>query len=365
MLKVKDILKEIELYAPLPLQEDFDNAGVQVGDVSLPVTGALLCLDVTEEVIDEAIEMECNLIISHHPLAFKSFKSLTGATYVERCLMKACKHDLVIYAAHTNLDNAVGGVNYRLAELIGLQNVRILSPQKNALLKLVTFVPEAYAELMRTALFNANAGSIGNYDSCSFNLHGEGSFRATEGCNPLCGEIGELHFEKEVRIETVLPAFRKTAVTRALLSVHPYEEPAFDFYPLSNTWSQAGSGVVGELPEGEDEQSFLLRIKELFNVGCVKHSPWTGKQIREVAICGGSGAFLVKDAIAYGADIFITGEAKYNDFYDVEGRILLAVIGHYESEVCTKDIFYTIISKKFPTFAVHFSNVNSNPVKYL
>lgn len=365
MVKVKDILREIERYAPLPLQEDFDNSGLQVGDVDQAATGVLLCLDVTEEVIDEAIDLECNLIISHHPLAFKPFKSLTGSSYVERCVMRACKYDIVIYAAHTNLDNATGGVNYRLAELIGLRNVRILSPMKNSLLKLVTFVPEAYADTMRNALFNAGAGSVGNYDSCSFNTHGEGTFKANEGCDPFCGEIGELHVENEVRIETILPAFKKGAVTRALLSVHPYEEPAFDFCPLSNRWEQAGSGVVGELPCDEDELGFLSRIKELFDVGCVKHSQLTGKPIHEVAICGGSGAFLIKDAIKYGADVFITGEAKYNDFYDVEDKILLAVIGHYESEICTKDIFYNIISKKFPTFAVHLSKVNSNPVKYL
>lgn len=365
MIKVKDILKEIELYAPLPLQESFDNAGIQVGDINQPATGAILCLDVTEEVIEEAIEAGCNLIISHHPLAFKPFKSLTGSSYIERCLIKACKYDLVVYAAHTNLDNAIGGVNYRLAEMIGLQNVRILSPQKNALLKLVTFVPEAYAEIMRNTLFNAGAGSIGPYDSCSYNLRGEGTFRAGAGCHPFCGEVGELHVEPETRVEMILPAFKKTAITRALLSVHPYEEPAFDFYPLANTWEQAGSGVVGELPAEEDELSFLLRLKDMFQVGCVKHSGFIGKPIREVAICGGSGAFLIKDAITYGADVFITGEAKYNDFYDVEDQILLAVIGHYESEVCTKDIFYNVISKKFPTFALHFSNVNSNPVKYL
>ena len=203
MLKVKDILKEIEEYAPLPLQEGFDNAGVQVGDVNQPAHGALLCLDVTEEVIDEALELGCNLIISHHPLAFRPFKSLTGKSYIERCLMKACKYDLVIYAAHTNLDNANGGVNFKLAELIGLQNVRVLSPQKQALLKLVTFVPESYADLVRTTLFNAGAGRIGNYDSSSFNLSGEGTFRANEGCHPFCGEIGALHTEKEIRIETI------------------------------------------------------------------------------------------------------------------------------------------------------------------
>lgn len=365
MTKIRDILKEIERFAPLPLQEDFDNSGVQVGDVNQSVQGILVCLDVTEEVIDEALVRECNLIISHHPLAFKPFKSLRGSSYVERCMMKACKHDLVIYAAHTNLDNATGGVNFQLAEMIGLQNVRILSPRQNALLKLATFVPESYAEMVRNSLFAAGAGSIGNYDSCSFNLRGEGSYRAGEGSNPFRGVIGELHREPEMKIEMVLPAYRKMAVTRALRSVHPYEEPAFDFYPLSNSWEQAGSGIVGELPESEEELSFLLRIKELFDVSCIKHSRFRGKMIREVALCGGGGAFLIPQAIAYGADVFITGEAKYNDFYDVEEKILLAVIGHYESEVCTKDIFYNILSKKFPTFAVHFSNVNSNPVKYL
>jgi dinuclear metal center YbgI/SA1388 family protein len=365
MITIKDIINEIEALAPLPLQEGFDNAGVQVGDVRQEASGALLCLDVTEAVVDEAIAKGCNLIISHHPLAFKPFKSLTGHTYIERCLMKACKYDLVVYAAHTNLDNAQGGVNYRLAEMLGLRNVHILSPQKNALLKLVVFVPEAHAGAVRSALFAAGAGHIGNYDACSFNVSGEGTFRAGENCHPFCGEIGNLHHEKELRIETILPAFRKSVVTRALLAAHPYEEPAFDFYPLANTWDTVGSGIVGELPESEEATVFLLGIKELFQAACVKHSALTGRPVRKVAVCGGSGAFLIPEAIAAGADVFITGEARYNDFHDVENKILLAVIGHYETEICTKEIFYTLISKKFPTFALHFSNVNSNPVKYL
>ncbi|WP_085536400.1 Nif3-like dinuclear metal center hexameric protein [Massilibacteroides vaginae] len=365
MYKIKDILREIETFAPLPLQESYDNAGVQVGDVNQLATGALLCLDVTEEVVEEAIALGCNLIIAHHPLIFKPLKRLTGGSYIERCVIKACQNDMVIYAAHTNLDNANGGVNFYLADMLGLKNVRVLNPQKNALLKLVTFVPEAYADVVRNALFHSGGGSIGNYDSCSYNLKGEGTFRANEGCKPFCGEVGEMHYETEIRIETILPAFKKAAVTRALLSVHPYEEPAFDFYPLANSWNETGSGIVGELPEEEDEFSFLSRLKDLFNVGCVKHSALRNKPVREVALCGGSGAFLINDAIAYGADVFITGEAKYNDFYDVENRILLAVIGHYESELHTKDIFYNLISKKMPTFALHFSNVNSNPVKYL
>lgn len=365
MLRIRDILQEIERHAPLWLQESFDNSGVQVGNIDQPAQGALLCLDVTEAVIDEALERGCNLIISHHPLAFKPFKSLTGTNYVQRCIMKACKNDLVVYAAHTNLDNATNGVSFKLAEYLGLQNVRVLSPQQGALLKLATFVPEAQAEAVRTALFEAGAGHIGAYDACSFNIRGEGSFRASEGCRPFVGSVGMLHREPEIRIETVLPKHLKSRVLRALFATHPYEEPAFDFYSLENEWQQAGSGIVGSLPEEEDERMFLQRIKETLELHSLRHSHLTGRKIRKVALCGGSGAFLIPEAIAAGAELFITGEAKYNDFFDVEDRILLAVIGHYESEICTKHIFRDIISKKFPTFAVQFSTINSNPVNYI
>ncbi|MDR1644469.1 MAG: Nif3-like dinuclear metal center hexameric protein [Tannerellaceae bacterium] len=364
-MNIREILREIEQYAPLPLQESFDNAGVQTGDVNRTATGALLCLDVTEAIVDEAIRKGCNLIIAHHPLAFKPFKSLTGKTYEERCIIKACKHDLVIYAAHTNLDNAKEGINHYLGERIGLRDMHILSPQKNILSKLVTFVPQSFAETVRQALFAAGAGHIGNYDACSFNLAGEGTFRPGANSQPFCGEAGKLHHEKEIRIETILPTFRQDEAIRALRSAHPYEEPAFDLYPLNNHWDAVGSGIVGELPEIEEAHPFLLRIKELFGPGCVKHSTPMGKPVRRVAFCSGSGAFLIPAAIASKADAFITGEARYNDFYDAEDNILLVVIGHYESEICTKDIFYRIISKKFPTFALHLSNVNSNPVKYL
>ncbi|OPZ25839.1 MAG: putative GTP cyclohydrolase 1 type 2 [Bacteroidetes bacterium ADurb.BinA174] len=364
-MRIKEIIQTIEQVAPLPLQEDFDNSGLQVGDVNREAVAGLLCLDVTESVIDEAVSLGCNLIISHHPLAFKPFKSLTGRTYVERCMMRAIKHDIVVYAAHTNLDNAVGGVNFKLAEMLGLQQLRILSSQKDSLLKLVTFVPESHVEYVRNALFNAGAGNIGNYDSCSFNLHGEGTFRANESADPFVGDIGKLHFEKEIRIETILPKFKRADVLRALLSVHPYEEPAYDFYPLKNEWAQAGSGIVGVLPEPMPEQEFLYLLKDVFNLATIRHTKLQNREIHDVALCGGSGAFLIPEAIGYGADAFITGEAKYNDFYDVEGRLLLAVVGHYESEICTKDIFFDVISKKFPTFVVHKSAFDSNPVKYL
>ena len=364
-IKIKDILKEIERLAPLTLQEDYDNSGIQIGDVDQPATGALLCLDVTEDVVDEAINAGCNLIISHHPLTFKPFKSLTGKNYLERCIIKACKNDLVIYSAHTNLDNSAEGINYQLAEMFGLEDVRILCPQKNSLVKLVTFVPDHTAEKLRKALFKAGAGHIGNYSSCSFNTDGQGTFLAMENSHPYCGEIGQLHTEQEVRIETVFPSFLKSSVISSLLAVHPYEEPVFDLYKLENEWEQAGNGVIGNLPEWEDELIFLQRIKDVLQVECLKHSSLTGRKLRTVAICGGSGAKLIQPAIASGADIFITGEAKYNDFYDVENKILLAVAGHYESEICAKNIIFRVISKKFPTFAVQNSIINSNPIKYL
>lgn len=364
-MRIKEILQLIEQLAPLPLQENFDNSGLQVGDVNQEATGALLCIDVTENVLEEALALNCNLIISHHPLAFRSFKSLTGRNYVERCMITAIKNDVVVYAAHTNLDNARGGVNYKLAEMLELQNVKILQPLENALLKFVTTVPAQHAESVRNALFNAGAGHIGNYDACSYNLKGEGTFRAGENAHPFVGEIDELHVESEIRIETVIPAMKKDEVLRALLAVHPYEEPVFDLYPLANKWAQNGSGIVGVLPEPMPEQEFLYLLKDIFNLPFIKHTKIRGKDIHDVAICGGAGAFLIPNAIAYGADAFITGEAKYNDFYDVEGRLLLAVVGHYESEICTKDIFFDVISKKFPTFVVHKSAFDSNPVKYL
>lgn len=261
-MKIKEIVSALERFAPLPLQDGFDNAGLQIGLTDAEATGALLCLDVTEAVLDEAIALGYNLVISHHPLIFKGYKSITGKDYVERCILKAIKNDIVIYSAHTNLDNAQGGVNYKIAEKIGLKDLKVLEPKENSLMKLVTFVPAAQADMVRNALFAAGCGNIGNYDSCSYNLEGEGTFRAKEGTHPFCGTIGELHREGEVRIETILPVFKKSEVIRTLLSVHPYEEPAFDLYLLQNDWTQAGSGIVGELEEPETELEFLKRIKK-------------------------------------------------------------------------------------------------------
>jgi len=364
-MKVKEILHAIEQIAPIPLQEGYDNSGIQVGDANQEAKGAIVCIDVTEAVVDEAIALGCNVIISHHPLAFRSFKSLTGKNYTERCMIKACKHDIVVYAAHTNLDNAPQGINQYLASKLDLQHIRILDPQKDKLLKLVTYVPHTHAEQVRNALFNAGAGNIGNYDSCSYNIKGEGTFRAGQGTNPYVGDVGELHFEPETRIEVILPVYKQTDVLRALISVHPYEEPAYDFYMLRNDWGMAGSGIVGTLPEEMDEEDFLYHLKDTFHLNMIQHSALRGKPVRDVAICSGAGAFLIPKAISYSADVFITGEAKYNDYYDVEDKLLLATVGHYESEIFTKNIFFDIISKKYPNFAVYMSGFDVNPVSYL
>ena len=266
---------------------------------------------------------------------------------------------------HTNLDNAPQGVNFKIAEKIGLKNVRILEPKENQLLKLVTFVPQAQADEVRNTLFEAGCGCIGNYDSCSYNLEGKGTFRAQPGTHPFCGEIGQLHEEHEVRIETVLPVFLKGKVQKALVEAHLYEEPAYDFYPLQNEWTQAGAGIVGELEEPETETDFLRRVKKLFEVGCVKHSRMTGRLIQTVALCGGAGAFLLPKAVRAHADVFLTGEVKYHDYFSYENDILIAEIGHYESEQYTKDLLYSIIREKFPTLDAQLTRVNTNPIKYL
>lgn len=362
---VKEIATALEKFAPLPLQDGYDNAGLQIGLTDAEVTGVLLCLDVTEQVVDEAVALGCNLIVSHHPLLFRPLKRIVGNSYVERCVIKALSKGIAIYSAHTNLDNAQGGVNHRIAQKLGLKNVRTLVPKENTLLKLVTYVPALQAEAVRQALFDAGCGEIGNYGSCSYNTNGTGTFRANDGCNPYCGKIGELHSEEEVRIETVLPAYIKNRVIRALLSAHPYEEPAYDIYALQNEWDRNGSGVIGELEVPTDEKDFLLKIKETFNAGCVKHTHIRGKAIVKVALCGGAGASFAGAALASGADIYITGEARYHELFDGTNRMLYAIIGHYESEQYTTEIFKEVISEAFPAVNVVTSEICTNPIECL
>jgi dinuclear metal center YbgI/SA1388 family protein len=363
-LTIKNIISEIEKFAPLSYQESYDNAGLIIGDKNSTCQAVLLTIDTTEEVVDEAIKTGANLIISHHPIVFSGLKKITGKNYIERTIIKAIKNDIAIYAAHTNMDNMYLGVNAKIADKIGLLNSTVLAPIVGNLKKLVTFIPTEHTEKVREAVFNAGAGHIGNYDSCSYNLQGKGSFRAPDAATPFVGVKGEIHFEEETRFETVFPAHLQSKIISALLKAHPYEEVAYDIYPLDNEHSLIGAGLIGELPIETSEQEFLLKLKDVFKVSTIRHTPFLNRKIKKVALCGGSGSFLLKTAIRKKADIFISGDFKYHQFFDAENQILIADVGHFESEQYTKELFYDILTKKFPNFAFHFSEVNTNPVNY-
>ncbi|MGC8824027.1 MAG: Nif3-like dinuclear metal center hexameric protein [Bacteroidales bacterium] len=364
-MTIRQVIEPLEQYAPLALQESYDNAGLILGNLDTEVTAVLLCIDVTDQVIDEAIVRGCNLIISHHPLIFSGLKRINGSSYVERAIIKAIKHGIAVYSSHTNMDTVWGGVNVHVAAKLGLQSVEILRPLQKQLVKVVTFVPSAHADAVRQALFEAGAGHIGNYDSCSYNTMGEGTFRGQADTHPFVGEPLKLHFEPEVRIETICERHKLSLVIRSLLQAHPYEEPAYDVYPLENTFDRAGLGVVGNLTQPADSLEFLKYLKRVFNVPTIKHTALVKKSIQRVAFCGGSGSDLLSDAIRAKADIYISADFKYHQFFNADGQIILADIGHFESEQYTKEIFYQILTKNFPNFAVHFSEINTNPVNYL
>jgi len=362
---IKEITGYIESIAPLDYQESYDNAGLLAGNAADEVSKALITLDVTEEVVDEAIAGGYHLIISHHPLIFGGIKKLNGETDPERCLIKAIKNDIAIYAAHTNIDQVTGGVNAKICEKLGLINCRILSPMQGQLRKLVTFIPISHARSVQQALFTCGAGNIGNYDSCGYSLEGTGSFRGNENTHPYVGEKGEIHLEPEVRFETIFPVNIQNKLIRTLLESHPYEEVAYDIYPLDNEFGLAGSGMTGDLPSGMDENEFLHLTKDRFRIKVIKHSPLLHKKIKKVAVCGGAGSFLIRQAIDAQADIFLTGDLKYHQYFEAEGKIILADIGHFESEQFTKELFYELLTKKFPKFAVRLSDIDTNPVNYL
>lgn len=360
---IADIIQSIEQLAPLSFQENYDNAGLIIGSNTELCTGVLLALDVTEEVINEAIENNCNLIVAHHPLIFSPIKRITGKSFTERCIIKAIRHNISIYAAHTNVDNVYEGVNQEIANRLGIFNTRVLLTKKNVLKKLVTFVPVSHLEQVQNALFEAGCGHIGNYDSCSFFTDGKGTFRGNEMTNPFIGERGKLSIEPEIRLETIFEAHKEKQVITALLKAHPYEEVAYDVYLLDNHHPKVGSGMIGELETAMDVKTFLLKIKDVFGQPMIRYTPYD-KPIQKVALCGGSGAFLLSYAIQQGADAFVTADFKYHQFFDAEGKIMIVDIGHYESEQFTLEIFYRIIKNKFPNFAVLLSKINTNPIKY-
>ncbi|MCP4313979.1 MAG: Nif3-like dinuclear metal center hexameric protein [Bacteroidetes bacterium] len=364
MIKLKQIAGALERLAPLSFQESYDNSGIQVGDPAMEITGILITLDVTEEVVEEAVRLGFNLIISHHPVIFGGLKSLTGRTAPERIVARCVREGMAIYSGHTNFDAIPEGVNKAMAGRLGLNNLKILDSRKGLLKKLVVFVPHEQAEQVRQAMFDAGAGQIGTYDSCSFNLEGSGTFRGQEGTDPYVGVPGAMHREPETRVETIVPSHLLNRVVQAMVAVHPYEEVAYDIYPLENSTPGVGMGMIGELEDGMDEMVFLNFLKDRFGLSVIRHTELLGKLVKKVALCGGAGSFLIGKAIASGADVFVTGDLKYHQFFDAEGKIVLMDIGHFESEQFTRELFYDLLMKKFPKFAIRLSETDTNPIKY-
>lgn len=364
MIPLGEITSYLEGLAPLSLQESYDNSGLQVGDRHINVTGILVALDVTEEVLLEAEKLGFNLVISHHPVIFGGLKSITRGEGPEQIVKMAIQKEIAIYSGHTNFDSISGGVNSALANRLGLVNQQILDPSSGELKKVVVYVPHAQLDQVRKAMFDAGAGNIGAYDSCSFNTRGTGTFRGSEGTRPFAGDAGLFHEEPETRVETIVPSNLAGKVVRAMMAAHPYEEVAYDIYPLDNHDPRRGMGMVGSLEDPMDEEVFLGFLKERFRLRVIRHSVLLGKPVKKVAVCGGAGSFLLGKAKAAGADIFVTGDMKYHQFFEAYGKIVVADIGHFESEQFTRELFYDLLMKKFPKFAVRLSETEENPIKY-
>ena len=365
-MKIKDLTQFLEQIAPPPYQEAYDNAGLIVGDPNTPITGVLVCLDSLESVIDEAIALNCNVVVAHHPIVFKGLKRFTGKNYVERTVIKAIKNDIAIYALHTNLDNVChNGVNHKIGEMLGLKNLKILAPKKQILMKLTTFIPKVETQTVLNALYAAGAGQIGEYKNCSFRTEGVGTFMPTGDAQPHIGSLDKDEEVTENRIEVIFPAFLESKILTALKTAHPYEEVAYYLHLLENAHQEVGSGMVGDLERGISELDFLKILKDKMRVGCVKYTALLGKTVKKVAICGGAGGFLLGNAISAGADIFITADYKYHEFFDADGKIIIADIGHYESEQFTIDLLGDIIQNSFKNMQVFLTKTITNPVNYL
>jgi dinuclear metal center YbgI/SA1388 family protein len=365
MTKIKEVINHLEVIAPLAYQESYDNCGLLVGSSDSDLSGILISLDVTEEVVEEAIQSGCNLIIAHHPIIFKGLKKLTGSNYIERTVLKAIKNNIALYAIHTNLDNVFHGVNHKIAEKIGLKNLKILAPKSQILKKLVTFIPLEDCNNVLKAIHEAGAGQIGNYSECSFQVEGLGSFKPNEMADPAIGKANKLEQVKEKRVEVIFPSYLEGKILKCLFKSHPYEEPAFDVYSLENTNQEVGAGMMGELEKPMDEQEFLLSLKEKMNLKVIRHTKTLNKKVSKVAVCGGSGSFLLGKAISFENQVFITGDFKYHEFFDAENKILIADIGHYESEVFTKELIYEFLIQKFSNIALVLAKTHTNPISYL
>lgn len=364
-MKIQKVLEILNQWSPNTCAEDFDNTGLLVGNSNTTLTGILVCHDTIEEVVDEAIEQNCNLIVSYHPILFSGLKKITGKNYIERAVVKAIQNNIAIYALHTALDNMPHGTNKVLSDAIGLKDARILIPRSSAVVKLITYVPKSHAESLKESLFESGAGNIGNYNQCSFSIEGKGTFRGNENSHPTIGEKGERHTEEEIQLSVIFPNHLKGNILNALFANHPYEEVAYELYQTLNTNQDIGMGMIGILPQPMSGQAFLNHLKEKLNLKVIRHSKLLKTEVKKIAILAGSGAFSIYPAITQGADALVTGDLKYHQFYESEGKILLADVGHFESEQFTKYLIHDYLVKKIPNFAVVLSRLNTNPINYI
>ena len=364
-MQIAAILAHLESIAPLVYQEGYDNAGLLTGHKDWECSGILTTLDATEEVIMEAVEKGCNLIVAHHPIIFGGLKKINGKNYVERAVIAAIKHDIALYAIHTNLDNMVKeGVNGRIADLLGLLNRKVLVPRAATLQKLYCYVPLTHLDVVREAVFAAGAGQIGAYNECSYAVEGTGTFKGGEGTQPFLGVPGQRQYEKEARLEVILPAYLGSRIVGAMIQAHPYEEVAYDLVNLANTHPGIGAGLVGELEEEMEEGAFLEQLRKTFRVPVIRHTRLTGRPVKRVALCGGAGSFLISNALGAEANFYITADVKYHEFFDANDRLVIADIGHFESEQFTVDLLFEVLQEKFRNFAILKSGTQTNPIKY-
>ena len=364
-MKISEIIQCIEDFAPKNYQESYDNAGLIIGDKNNKCTGVLICLDSIESVIDEAIQKKYNLVVAHHPIIFSGIKQITGKNYIERIIIKAIKNDIAIYAAHTNLDNMQSGVNVKIGEKLGIKNYRILQPKNKILKKLYTYVPPIHTQQVLQALFNAGAGQIGNYSECSYATNGIGTFFPNDETQPTLGEKNKRNSETEDKIEVIFPAYLEYKILDTLFKNHPYEEVAYEVITLDNQNQTIGSGMIGTLETPMSETDFLHFVKKQLKTACIRYTALQNKEIQRIAWCGGSGSFLLGEAIAQRADVFISGDFTYHNFFDADNQIIIMDIGHYESEQFTSEIFLDILTKKFRNFAIQISENNTNPINYI
>jgi len=363
-MKIGEITAYIESLAPLSSQESYDNSGLIVGNTNWQLTNALICIDSTEEIVREAIQNNCNLIIAHHPIVFSALKKITGKNYVERVVIECIKNDIALYAAHTNFDNFKFGVNYEIGQRLGLTNLQILDPKDNNLFKITVFVPQEHREFVARAMFEVGAGTIGNYHSCGFYVQGNGTFTPTSDANPYIGSVDKAETVSESRLEMIVQAHLVATVIQAMKNSHPYEEVAYDLVSLHNKNSELGAGMIGKLPQPMKTTEWLRLVKKQFNCGIIRHTKIHKDTIEKIAFCGGSGAFLLPKAIQQKADVYLSGDFKYHEFFDAENHLMIADIGHFESEQYTINRLHDLLTKKFANFAPRLTEVNTNPINY-